>query len=136
MNRARLLAGIGAATLLGPSHAFASLPFVPLYGSVYVWDDHYFAWLPTHPVYESFEIMTVRRGPEAPAFFLQRCCRGEGRVGDLRRDALRRINVQKWGSSPDAAHGRFRRHRSASVRYNIRCEHETVARRHHESKRP
>ena len=53
----------------------AASPFAPLYANVQFWDDHYFAWLPNHPVYETFELMTTRRGPVGQlvwAFFTER----------------------------------------------------------------
>ncbi|MDE2480711.1 MAG: hypothetical protein KGN02_00800 [bacterium] len=77
MKRSHLLAGIGAAMLIPSTRAaaLAPAPFVPLYAGVYAWDDHYFAWLPHHPIYESFEVMTIRRGPMKPlvwVFFTER----------------------------------------------------------------
>ena len=49
--------------------------YLPLAFDYYVWDDHYFMALPDHPVFESFEIMTIDRGagpPLAFAFFTER----------------------------------------------------------------
>ena len=68
------IVGAGAALAL-PFPSPAATLFVPLYANVYYWDDHYFAWLPEHPIYETFELMTIRRGPVGQlvwAFFTER----------------------------------------------------------------
>ncbi|MGP6157310.1 MAG: hypothetical protein ACLPYS_07345 [Vulcanimicrobiaceae bacterium] len=70
-----------AGALLAPGSACsaaqaAQTPLVPFRMYSYHWDDHYFAWLPAHPRFESIELMTVSRGPLAPplrwAFFTER----------------------------------------------------------------
>jgi hypothetical protein len=63
-------AGIAGALLAsqarGGAETSPQVPLVPFQLYSYHWDDHYFAWLPGHPRFESIELMTVSRGPSVP----------------------------------------------------------------------
>ncbi len=77
MIRHTFLIGAAAATVdaAGGQPHRARSSYLPIAFDYYVWDDHYFMWLPDHPVYEAFEIMTIDRGaypPLAFAFFTER----------------------------------------------------------------
>lgn len=81
MDRLRFLGGSAAALASVAARAAsastgAGSPLVPFRLYSQHWDEHYFAWLPSHPRFEAIEVMTADRGPSTPplhwAFFTER----------------------------------------------------------------
>jgi hypothetical protein len=58
------------------SMAATAAPLVPIVSFLQHWAHHWYAWLPSDPVYEAVEIMAAERGPNSPpllwVFFTER----------------------------------------------------------------
>lgn len=62
-------------TLIAQVQSPIPTPVIPAHMSIQHWDNHWFVWLPTHPIYEAVEVMSNDAPNEQPlvwVFFTER----------------------------------------------------------------